>query len=462
MISEEALAGLSELDAPRILHDGLGPIGQRVLDLSIEFESMTRGGGDLPLVFDSGRGATMTDPDGNIFIDVSAGVAVSSVGRSHPEVVRCIEQQAAQLMHASDVSNTRRSSLAKLLSAIAPPGLGGQCLSYFCQSGSGAVETAVKFARMVTGREQIVAFHGAYHGVWHASKALTTGERFRLGFGPTMGGVIHAPYPYAYRFPLPIGDKTCEEVCGEYLDHLLNTPYTAADNVAAVIVEPVQGEGGYVAPAPEFLKMVRAACDRHGALLIADEVQAGAGRTGKMWSIEHSEVEPDMITFGKGIGGDLPMAGVIIRKDLGSQLEPQSQPQTFAGNALSAAVCAANIEIIRRDGLAERAAEVGKETMDRLAQSMRSIPVIGEVRGRGLMIGVELVVDRETREPLDPESVGGVAATLMRRGIVMVPCGRYGNVLRLMPPLVITRAHMNAAIDALVDVLATVPTTGGS
>ena len=453
-ISEQELAALSLPGAPDIITDTVpGPVSAKLLEADPGFESMTRGGGPFPLVFDEGKGVTVKDPDGNLYIDVSAGVGVSSVGRGHPEVIAAIERQSRQLMHASDISNTRRGELARKVSSIAPPGLRDNAISYFCQSGSGALESAIKFAKHVTGRNQILAFHGAYHGVWNASNALTTGDQYRKGYGPFMGDVIHAPYPYAYRFPFPLGDKTCEQACGEYVDYLLNTPYTAADNVAAVIVEPLQGEGGYIPPAPEFFKLVKAACEKHGALFIADEVQAGTGRTGKMWSIEHAGVEPDMITFGKGMGGDLPMAGVIMRKDLAQQLPDFSQPQTFAANALSAAVCLTNIDIILKNGLIPRAAELGRDMQEKLHNAMSDTALIGEVRGRGLMIGIELVENRETREPATGETMGNVVIGLLQKGVIMVPCGRYGNVLRLMPSLTITRDYMSNAIDILLDVL---------
>ena len=457
MITEQELAELSFADAPKIVTDNVpGPKGAALLTEAPEFESMTRGGGGFPLVFDVGKGVTVKDPDGNLYIDVSAGVGVSSVGRSHPRVLETIARQSQILTHASDISNTRRGELAKKIASIAPPGLRNNCISYFTQSGSGALECAIKFARRVTGRNQIMAFHGAYHGVWAASNALTTGDQYRKGYGPFMGGVIHAPYPYAYRFPLPLGDKSCEEVCGDYVDYLLNTPYTAADDVAAVIVEPVQGEGGYVPPAPEFLLKVKAACEKHGALFVADEVQAGTGRTGKMWSVEHSGVEPDMITFGKGMGGDLPMAGVIMRKDLAQQLDDMSQPQTFAANAVSSAVTMTNIDIIQEGELVERAAQVGREVLERLQAASDELLIIGEVRGRGLMIGIELVMDRESREPADQDTMMKVVMGLLANGIIMVPCGRNGNVLRLMPSLTITREYMNKAVDILLNVLGNV------
>ncbi len=455
MISESDLEALSYPDAPHIKGAVPGKISQSLLERAPAVESMARGGGGFPLVFDQGFGVTVKDPDGNLYIDVSAGVGVNSVGRCHPRVVDAMHKQSHRLMHASDVSNTKRSELAEKVASIMPPGLKDNCTSYFAQAGSGALESAIKFARKITGRHQIIAFHGAYHGVWHGSNSLTTGDQYRNGYGPMMGGVIHAPYPYAYRFPFDTSSKSAEQVCGEYVDYLLNTPYTAANDVAAVVVEPQQGEGGYIAPAPEFLQRLRKACDQAGALLITDEVQAGAGRSGKMWSVEHSDVAPDMLTWGKGMGGDLPMAGLTMRRDLAQEITPMSQPGTFAANAVSAAVCMTNIDIITDPdlGLIARAGELGEETMEFFRAAMATTPIIGEVRGRGLMIGIELVEDRKEKTPLREEKMIQVVMGLLSKGIITVPCGRYGNVLRLMPSLTIPRAYMRRASDILVEVL---------
>ena len=454
MISEEELEALSFPGAPKIVSDVLpGPKSAALLEEVPNYESMTRGGGRFPLIFDTGKGVTVLDPDGNLYIDLTAGVAVNSVGRVHPEVVAAIERQSKVLMHGSDISNTKRGELAKKLVSIAPPGLRDNSVAYFTQSGSGAVETAIKYAKRVTGRHQIVAFHGAYHGTWHAANSLTTGEQFRAGYGPFMAGVIHVPYQYCYRCPFGLERSSCGIACAGYVDHVLNTPYTAADDVAAVIIEPLQGEGGYLLPDPEFVQTVKAACEKHGALFIADEVQAGAGRTGKMWSVEHAGVEPDMLTFGKGMGGDLPMAGVLMRRDLASQLDDHSQPQTFAANALSAEVCMTNLRIIERDGLVQRAAEVGEEAMQRLRAAAEELEIIGDVRGRGLMIGVELVANRETREPISRDRTGAIVEALLQRGVIMVPCGRYGNIVRVVPSLTIPRSYLNAGIDIMLDVL---------
>ena len=452
MITETELEALSFRDAPRMLTSTVpGAAGQRRLDTSLKYESMARGGGAFPFVFERGFGVTVTDPDGNLYIDLSAGVAVSSVGRCHPRVVEVIHRQSRELMHASDISNTRRGELAERLAGIAPAGLRGNCVTYFTQSGSDAVEAAVKFAKRITGRQQIIAFHGAYHGVWNASNALTTGAQYRDGYGPFMGGVIHAPYPYTYRFPFDTTYKSAEQLAGEYVDYLLNTPYTAANDVAAVVVEPVQGEGGYVAPDATFLQLLRRACDKSGALLIVDEIQAGAGRTGQMWASEYSNVESDMLTFGKGLGGDLPMAGVIMRAEFTKQIPAGSQPGTFAANALSAAVCLTNIELLQdaQSDLLGRARVLGEEAKQTIRDS--SLSIIGEIRGRGLMIGIELVEDRSTKTPLGADRIESLVMKCLQRGVVMFPCGRYGNVLRIMPSLTIPRSYLRVALGIVLD-----------
>ncbi len=447
-MTEAELEALNFADAPKMVSTAFpGPKAAEALDLSARTESMARGGGRMPVVMDRAFGVTFKDPDGNVFVDLSAGVGVSSVGRCHPEVVKTMQQQAGDLMHAMEVNNTRRTELAAKISEIAPNGLRGDCITFFTQSGSDALEAAVKFARRVTGRHQIVAFHGGYHGIWQASNALTTGTAYRKGYGPFMGGVIHAPYPYAYRFPFDTTHKSAEQIAGEYIDYLLNTPYTAADDVAAVIVEPVQGEGGYVPPAPEFLQLLRKACDRSGALLIVDEVQCGAGRTGKMWAVEHSGVKPDMLTFGKGMGGDVPMAGLVMRSDLAAKIPDGSAPNTFAANALSAAVALTNIRLLQDPelNLVQRAHDVGLEAQEYI-RGFNS-PYVGEVRGRGLMIGIELVEDQATRAPLTGEKLGRLMGYVLSHGVLMVPCGRYTNVMRVMPSLTVPRSLLFKALD---------------
>ena len=454
MISEKELAKLSWEAAPQIVTDIFpGPKAQEYLQTSYDNESMARGGGRFPFVFAEGKGATVKDPDGNVMIDITAGVAVNSVGRCHPRVIKAMQDQMTSLMHASDISNIRRSELAQKVAEIMPGNLRDNCITYFTQAGSGAVETAIKFVRKITGRTQIAAFHGAYHGVSLGANSLTTGEQYRQGYGPFLPGVIHLPYPYCYRCCFGLEYPGCELQCAKYVDYVLNTPYTGADDVGALIIEAQQGEGGYVPPPPGYLEMVKSACEKHGALYISDEVQAGAGRTGKMWCIEHTDVDPDMVTWGKGMGGDMPMAGLSIRKDLAEKVADHSQPNTFAGNAVTAAACMANIDILLEDdrALIQRAGKLGETIKDQIKQVAGDIRIIGDVRGRGLMIGIEMVEDKESRKPLNQESVGNIVIGMLGRGMLMVPCGRFGNVFRFMPPLVLTEEHAYKAVDILLE-----------
>ena len=454
MIDEKDLTKLSYVEAPRIVTDTIpGPKTQEFLQNSIDHESMARGGGKFPFVFSEGRGATVKDPDGNVLIDITAGVAVNSVGRCHPRVIEAMTAQMGSLMHASDISNVRRTELAQKVSGVMPKGLRDNCITYFTQDGSGAVETALKFVRKITGRTQVVAFHGAYHGVWYGGNSLTTGDQYRAGYGPFLPGVIHLPYPYCYRCCFGLEYPSCKMQCAQYVDYVLNTPYTGADDVGALIIEIQQGEGGYVPVPPEYFSIVKKACEKHGALFIADEVQAGAGRTGKMWCVEHTDIEPDMLTWGKGMGGDVAMAGLSIRKDLAEKIDDHSQPNTFAGNAVASMACMTNIDIITENdyALVKRAAVLGEEIKDQIKAGAESSRIIGDVRGHGLMIGIEMVEDKATREPLNGDDVGKILMGMLNRGLIMVPCGRFGNVFRFMPPLVLTREHAEKAVEILLE-----------
>jgi 4-aminobutyrate aminotransferase len=450
--SEQELAKLNYPEAPIMKTSLPGPKTLEYLQRSEQTESMARGGGRLPFIYEEAKGSTVKDVDGNILIDMTAGVAVSSVGRCHPRVIEAMQSQMNVIMHASDLGSKHRTILAEKEASSMPNGLNNNCITYFTQTGSGALETAMKFARKVTGRQQFVAFHGAYHGVWTSCGSLTTGENYRRG-NLKIPGIIHVPFPYDYRCPFRTKSKEeCEDLCADYLDYLLNTPYTGADDVAAVILEPIQGEGGYIPVSPRFIQRVKAACEKHGALYISDEVQAGAGRSGKMWAIEYSDVTPDIITWGKGMGSDMPMAGCTMRKDLAKLIDEGSHPNTFAANGVAAVACMKNIEILTENNraLLDRVAQIGQETIEYLQKAIATTPHIGEVRGKGFMIGVELVADTTTKEPLDSATIGRLIGILLNKGVIMVPCGRYGNVFRFMPPLTITRELIKKACDCLI------------
>jgi len=455
MISEAELMELSFPDAPKMVTRVPGPRVSELMAESAKYEAFTRGGAGFPVILEHGKGATAKDADGNLYIDMAAGVAVNAVGRGHPKVLEAIRRQSGEIMHTTDITNPKRIELAKKVSGIMPQGLRGNCHTSFFQAGSDAVETAIKFARRHTGRSQIIAFQGAYHGVWCGTSALTTGYNYRHGWGPLIAGVTHLPYAYCYRCAFNMTYPACDMQCAKYVDYVLNTPYTAADDVAALIIESEQGEGGYVAPPAEFFQIIKQACEKYGCLYVADEVQSGAGRTGKMWCIEHTGVAPDMLTWGKGMGGDVPMAGLTYRAEIEASLAEGSQPSTFAGNAMGCEVCMTNIDLITdpEADLLGRATALGAEIRGRLTDAMTAVACIGEVRGRGLMIGVEVVADRKTKEPLAPEKVGEVAMKLLNSGVLMTPCGRYGNVFRFMPSLTIPKEYALKATDIMIDIL---------
>jgi 4-aminobutyrate aminotransferase len=478
MITESELAKLSYEGAPLIVTELPGPKARQQLIESQKYQPPTRLPGastppkvkealeHIPVeqpastpplrgaVWDEARGATMKDIDGNIFIDLIAGIAVNSVGRVHPKVVEAAKKQLNKLMHVGIGNESPvHLELAKRLADIMPGGLKNHCLLYYVQGGSDAVETAIKYARAITGRSQIVAFEGAYHGVWSGSLALTTKSIFKSGFGPLIPGVIHMPYAYCYRCGLGHTYPECQVACARYLDYKLNTEATGAHDVAAVIVESLQGEGGYVDPPAEFFSIIKSACEKKGILFITDEVQSGAGRTGKMWAIENYGVTPDILIFGKGIGGDAPMAGVAVRKEYGEQLSRTIQPNTFERNAVSCAIAATNISLLsdKKMDLVGRVAKVGMEIKKKLIEESKDIAIVGEVRGKGFMLGVELVKNKETREPYT--NVMAITNKVRERGIMVASCGRDNNTIRFMPPLVITREYFNKGVDIILDVL---------
>ena len=454
MISEKALAELSYPEAPLMVTNSFpGPKAQQLVARAAKVQTPTRMAAIKPVAWEEARGATLKDVDGNIFVDAVGGVGVSSVGRVNPKIVETIMEQAQKLMHTGNTVTTTGVALAERISDIMPEGLRGHCFTSFGQSGSAAVEQAIKYSRAITGKSQIIAFEGGYHGVWCGSLALTTRSELRNGWGPLVPGVMHQPYAYCYRCFAGLSYPSCEMACASYFDYKLNTPLTGADDVAAVIVEPLQGEGGYVDPPPEFLPMIKAACEETGALFIADEIQCGAGRSGKMWAIEHYGVEPDMLLFGKGIGCDLPMTGIVVHEKFANKLPTAVQPNTFEENALAAAVALTNIDILtdNKMDLIGRAHSLGERMKNKIIDAADDIAIIGEVRGKGLFIGVELVNSKTTREPFT--NMKNIFKKAYDRGVLLAPCGRYNNTLRFMPALTITEALFTKAVDIVLTIL---------
>ena len=397
---------------------------------------------DYPFVMARGEGAVVEDVDGNVFLDCAAGIAVTGTGHSHPKVVQAIVDQAHKYLHMSgtDFYYEPQVQLAERMAEIVP--ISGEVRSFFSNSGTEAIEAAIKLARYATRRFNLIAFLGSFHGRTLGSLALTSSKHIqRSGFGPMMPGVFHAPYANCYRCPVGMSPDRCDAECLNYLEDQIMVHLVSPEEVAAVVVEPVQGEGGYVVPPQSFLQRLRDLTRRHGILLIADEVQSGMGRTGRMFGCEHFEIEPDIVCVAKGIASGLPLGVTSSRAEI-MTWPPGAHASTFGGNPVSCAAALATIEVLQ-DGLVRHTAEVGDHLIGRLRELMDKHPIIGDVRGKGLMVGVELVRDRQTKERATTER-NQVVQEMFRRGVLLLGAGR--NAVRFAPPLVITKEQIDTVV----------------
>ena len=397
---------------------------------------------DYPFVMSHGRGTEVWDVDGNRFLDFAAGIAVCATGHAHPQVVAAVKAAADDFLHiSSDYWHENMTALGERLAAVAP--MSEPAMSFLCQSGTEAMEGALKLARYVTKRPRFIGFLGGFHGRTMGSLSFTSSKYTQqLGFAPTMPGVTHVPYPNAYR-PLFAGDDQGKAVL-DYIRMLFERSVPASE-VAAILVEPLQGEGGYLVPPPGFLAGLRALCDEHGILLIFDEVQSGVGRTGRMFACEHAGVAPDIMTLAKGLGSGLPIGAVVARKSLMSQWKRGAHGNTYGGNPISCAAANATLDLVR-GGLVDNAATVGAHFMQRLHELKRDYPCIGEVRGQGLMIGMELIesdVDRTPARSLCDD----VVTRAFHNGLLLLSCG--ASTVRFMPPLTTTTAEVDEAMEML-------------
>jgi 4-aminobutyrate aminotransferase len=422
-----------------------GPEAQKVLALDKQFisPSYTR---DYPLVVKRGEGMIVEDVDGNRFLDFSAGIAVVSTGHCHPDVVRAIQQQAETLIHMSgtDFYYSVMARLAEKMAAITPGNFPKKV--YFGNSGTEAVEAALKLARYHTRRHRFIAFYGSFHGRTFGSLSLTSSKAVqRNGFGPLLSGVSHVAYPNPYRCPSGHRPSECACGCGciSAIEKMFKTAVPPED-VAAIVVEPIQGEGGYVVPPANFLDQLRQLADRHGILLIFDEVQSGMGRTGKMWACEHSGVAPDILVTAKGVASGLPLGVMVARAEV-MNWPPGAHASTFGGNPIS---CAAALETIRllEEKYISNAARMGEYIFSRLADWREKHAIVGDIRGKGLMIGIEMVKSQETKEP-NPQARNRIVQLAFEKGLLMLGCGE--NSLRLMPPLIVEREQADFALDVL-------------
>jgi 4-aminobutyrate aminotransferase len=399
-----------------------------------------------------GRGVVVEDVDGNEFLDFSAGIAVVSTGHCHPEVVAAIQKQAAELIHMSgtDFYYENMITLAERVSRIAP--MPGPHKVYYGNSGTEAIEAALKLARYHTRRQHIIAFFGAFHGRTMGSLALTSSKpQQRRRFAPLMPGVTHVPFPNPYRRPAGTDAAEYARGCARFIEEKLFKTTLPPEEVAAIFVEPVQGEGGYLPAPPEFLQELRRICDENGILLVADEVQSGCGRTGKWWAIEHAGVQPDIVCSAKGIASGMPLGVVISRASIMDWV-PGSHASTFGGNPVCIAAALATMDVIEREGM-KNAAEVGGHILKRLSSWPAKHPMVGDVRGLGLMIGVEIVKDQKSKATAHDER-DRIVELAFERGFLFLGAGE--NSIRVAPPLIVTKEQADVALDAVEECIALV------
>jgi 4-aminobutyrate aminotransferase len=435
---------MSETKLPRLVTSLPGPNAVRVLELDHRYVSgsCTR---SYPLVARRGCGAMVEDVDANTFLDFSAGIAVVATGHCHPEVVAAIQRQAAELIHMSgtDFYYPNMAELAQKLAAIAPGK--EEKRVYFGNSGTEAVEAAIKLARYHTRRDKIIAFYGCFHGRTMGSLSLTASKAVqRQGFGSLLPGVFHIPYPNPYRCPYGKPAETCCTECAPFLERELFKRLVKPEEVAAIVIEPIQGEGGYLPAPAKFLGELQSICRRHGILLVSDEVQSGMGRTGKWWAGDHAGLEPDIVCVAKGIASGMPLSATIAR---GSVMDwgPGAHASTFGGNPVCVAASLATLRLVETQYM-ENARLMGDYIFDRLAKRSEAWSTVGEVRGKGLMIGIEIVRDKKSKQPA-PDLRDAIVQRAFQKGLLVLGAGE--STLRLSPPLVIDREQAEFALDTL-------------
>ena len=431
----------TETKLPRINMPLPGPKAKEVIEYDKKFisPSLFR---EYPLVAHRGYGAIIEDPDGNTFLDFAAGIAVCSTGHCHPHVVQAIQKQAAELIHiaGTDFYHRHMPQLAERLVATMPKS--EHYKVFFGNSGTEAVEGAIKLARYATRRDKLIAFYGCFHGRTLGSLSLTASKSTqRKYFGTLLGGVEHIPFPYAYRCALGHTQETCGGEIIELLEEQILKRLFAPEEVAAIIVEPIQGEGGFI-PAPAFfLQELQRICNKHGIMLILDEVQSGVGRTGKMWAYDHAGITPDIVLTAKGLGSGMPISAFIAKESV-MQWKPGSHGTTYGGNPVCVASAMATLDLIE-GGLMANAQKMGEYIFGKINDWPSRFKIVGDVRGKGLMIGVEIVRDQRTKEKA-PDLRNEVIVGAFRRGLLTLESGE--NSIRISPPLIIDKEQADCAI----------------
>jgi 2,4-diaminobutyrate 4-transaminase len=423
------------MDAPLIRTELPGPRSRELLNLQSVLETSSRTYSTFfPVAVEKGLNATIKDVDGNLFIDWFAGVCVIALGHNNPRVVEAVKKQLESITHINELPTQARIEFLKQLNSTLPAGLKDHAKTMFTVTGADACEAAVSLARHITKRRTIVAFGGAYHGIHGGIASATASYHYREYTGYGAPGFYHLPYPYPYRFPISVREGDEGKIVVDMLKHIVRDPYSGVDPVAGVLVEPIQGEGGYIVPPPDFLRMLREFTEEEGIPLIVDEVQTGLGRTGTVWASDGYGVTPDIMCVSKAIGGGIPVSLITYREEYDSNLPPGFHLGTYRGNPLALAAGNEILKELRETDILTRVRRKGEQIKSHLEEIADSCPIIGDVRGRGFMIGVELV--KGNKAPAT-EDARRIRSLLFNRGVLMHTCGHYSNVMRFMAPLTI-------------------------
>jgi len=449
------LSSLHFEEAPKLITEIPGPKSKEILKKQSLFEgnavSYSRG---IPVAFEEARGATLKDVDGNVYIDFFGGAAVLGAGHSNPIILEAVKKQEEKLIHSLDLATEVREELAEKLIKIAPGELQNNAKILFGgPTGSDAVEAAVKLAKYNTGAHVMISFEGGYHGMSGTALALTADTFFKKKYMPVGQQVHFAPYAYCYRCPFGLKYPDCDLVCTKYLDHMLSDPSSGICDVAGIILEPVQGEGGSIIPPNDFLVEVRKIAEEHSIPLITDEIQSGMGRTGKLFASEHAGITPDIVTVSKALGGGIgfPLSAIIYKKEL-DVWHPGAHIGTFRGFLPAMAAGIAYLEFLEKNNILEHVSSLGEYMLKRFKELEEKSRIIGEARGKGFMLGIELVYDKKTKKPA-PELAKELRKECVKRGVIIEVGGHYHNVARVLPPLVLTKELADKGIDAFEDAL---------
>lgn len=448
------MTGFEELSfeaAPRIVVKPPGPRSQELLAKqgSLETRSVIYPKA-FPFAIDSAKGATIKDVDGNLFIDWVAGICVLNVGHNNPVVTAAVRSQLEKVWHSLEIPTEARIAFLEKMHSVLPGNLRGHAKILTTVTGADACEAAISLAKHVTGKRTIVAFEGAYHGIHQGIVSLTSSRAYLRTSGTMRQGVFRLPFPYSYRFPFPAKEGDEAKVILRYLEHLLEDEQSGLDDTAGILVEPVQGEGGYIVPTGDFLPGLREIADRFQIPLIIDEVQTGFARTGKFWGCELTNSSPDIMCVSKSVGAGLATSLIAYRQEYDEKLPDAFHLGTYRGNPLAMAAGAASIDYIQQEELATRVDKLGKETISEFERIAEASKDIGEVRGVGFMIGTEIVESKETRKP-SKDMASKMRRRMFENGLLMHTCGHFGNVLRFMAPLVISESLLEKGLRVYED-----------